>query len=71
MATLQPNLNPMDFSIWNILETNACTRSHTSVESLKRSLCSEWVKIPDDNPAVEAVPGRLRAVISKKGSYIE
>ena len=68
-----PNLNPMDYSIWSILITNACARPHTNVESLKKSLSSEWIKIPDENlrAAVEAVSGRLQDVISKKGSYIE
>ncbi|KAI6651279.1 hypothetical protein LOD99_5427 [Oopsacas minuta] len=27
-----PDLKPMDFAIWSILETNACAKSHTSVE---------------------------------------
>ena len=56
-----PDLNPMDFSIWSILGTKACAKSHSSVETLKKSLLREWVKIPQDTlrTAVEAFPERL------------
>ena len=33
-----PDLNPIDFSVWSILETEACRSPHTTVESLKVSL---------------------------------
>ena len=32
-----PDLNPMDFGIWSILEQKACTVSHPSVEVLKQN----------------------------------
>ena len=41
-----PDLDPMDYSIWSILESNACNRSHKSIESLKRSLVQEWENSP-------------------------
>ncbi|KAI6661425.1 hypothetical protein LOD99_13297 [Oopsacas minuta] len=50
-----PGLNPMDFSLWSILETNTCTTSHKSIKSLKTSLSREWVKIPQE---------KLRAAVS-------
>ena len=37
-----PDLNPLDFSLWSILETKACCKSHTNLESLKRSLSRKW-----------------------------
>ena len=68
-----PDLNPMDYSIWSILETKACAKAHTNVESLKASLRREWAKIPQETlrAAVEAFPRRLKTVIQKKGGYIE
>ena len=33
-----PDLNPMDYSVWSILEEKACAKSHYNVESLKRAL---------------------------------
>ena len=68
-----PDLNPMDFSIWSILETKACAKSHSSVEALKKSLLREWVKIPQDTlrAAVEAFPELLKKVVGVKGGYID
>ena len=62
----------MDFSIWSILETKACAASHSSIESLKRSLTRAWEQIPEEimRAAVEAFPRRLRAVVQKKGGVI-
>ena len=68
-----PDLNPMDYSVWSILETNACSDSHTSINSLKRKLCQEWEKIPQETlrATIEALSGRLKRVIQSKGGYIE
>ena len=68
-----PDLNSLDFSLWFILETKACCKSHTNLESLKQSLSREWYQIPQETlrMAIEAIPTRLRAVIKEKGGYIE
>ena len=68
-----PELNPMDYSIWSILESKVCANSHTSIDTLMTSLNREWGKIPQKTlrAAVEAFPRRLKAVIQKKGGYIE
>ncbi|KAI6653991.1 hypothetical protein LOD99_3167 [Oopsacas minuta] len=72
-ASYSPDLNSMDYSIWSILETKACAKAHTNVESLKVSLRRELAKIPQETlrAAVEAFPRRLKAVIEKRGGYIE
>ena len=68
-----PDLNPMDFSIWAILEARACAKSHNNLGALKTSLIREWEKIPQEvlRAAVEVFPTRLRRVVEKKGGYIE
>ena len=68
-----PDLNPMDFCVWSVLESNACAKAHRSVEALKLTLEREWAKIPMDtlHAAVHAVPKRLKAVIRKRGGFIE
>ena len=33
-----PDLNPLDYSVWSILEEKACAKPHMNVESLKRAL---------------------------------
>ena len=53
-----PDLNPLDFSLWSILESNTCAKSHKNIESLKKSLTEEWAKIPHQTmrTAVRSVP---------------
>ena len=67
-----PDLNPIDYSIWSILENKACANSHTSIDTLMTSLNREWGKIPQETlrTAVEAFPRRLKAVIQKKGGIL-
>ncbi|KAI6651150.1 hypothetical protein LOD99_5501 [Oopsacas minuta] len=36
--TSSPDLNPMDFCIWSILESRICAKPHKNVKSLKSSL---------------------------------
>src|SRR4051812_7316997 len=40
-----PDLNPLDYSIWSILDDRACNKPHRTLESLKRSLVVEREKI--------------------------
>ena len=68
-----PDLNPMDYSVWSILESRVCAKSHKSINSFKRKLKEEWEKIPQEvlRAAVEALPSRVSSVIQNKGGYIE
>ena len=68
-----PDLNPMDYSVWSILQTNACSDSHTNINALKQKLCREWERIPQETlcAAIEALLGRIKRVIQNKGGYIE
>ena len=36
-----PDLNPMDYSIWSILERKVCSTRYNSLESLKEALVKE------------------------------
>ena len=40
-----PDLNPLDYSIWSILESSACKKLHTSIAALKRTLKKVWDEI--------------------------
>ena len=40
-----PDLNPMYFGIWSILEQNACAKSHKNVDMLIRQLVKCWKQI--------------------------
>lgn len=68
-----PDLNPMDFSIWSILEAKVSTKKYQSVETLKSALRREWSRIPQDHirAACNAFIKRIDAVIRARGSYIE
>lgn len=68
-----PDLNPMDFSIWSILEAKVSTKKYVTVDALKIALRREWNKIPADHirAACEAFSVRLDAVIRAKGGHIE
>lgn len=68
-----PDLNPLDYSIWNELKRRACVKKHQTVEALKRSLTRAWNEIPQDiiDRAVDDFPKRLRKCIQENGGYFE
>ena len=68
-----PDLNPMDFGIWSILERKACAVSHSNVEKLKRKFKESWAKIESETirATCDQDISRLRRVIIEKSGYIE
>ena len=40
-----PDFNPMDFAIWSIIESKACSFNHQNIESLILKLKSCWDEI--------------------------
>ena len=42
MVPYSPDLNPMDHSIWSILEARVCAQHHKTLEALKRFLKWGW-----------------------------
>ena len=45
LASIFPNLNPMDYLVWSILERKACATSRASLKSLKSALEKAWDEI--------------------------
>ena len=43
-----PDLIPMDFVIWSILESNACSSSHPNIGTLKNRLKAYWDEISEE-----------------------
>lgn len=68
-----PDLNPMDYSIWSILEARACSRPHKSLMSLKQSLRQEWSRISLNKvrPIAENFRKRLQLCIDTQGGHFE
>ena len=67
------DLNVMDYSIWSILEAEACSKPHQSIEALKKSLVKAWNAIPQDiiDKAVDDFPKRLKKCIEAGGGHFE
>uniref|UniRef100_A0A914CRQ5 Transposase n=1 Tax=Acrobeloides nanus TaxID=290746 RepID=A0A914CRQ5_9BILA len=67
-----PDLNPLDYAIWDYLEAKACEKPK-SIKSLKKPIKKAWDEMPDEMVArvVDSWPGRLQACIDAEGGYIE
>ena len=68
-----PDLNPMDFSIWNILQERACKKPHKSLRTLKSALIKEWSNLELDilqNCCLEFMK-RVKLCIKAKGQHFE
>jgi inhibitor of nuclear factor kappa-B kinase subunit alpha len=68
-----PDLNPLDYSIWGILEKDACANPHNSLEALKTSLEKAWASVPLDivKNVVDNFPKRLRLCVEADGGHFE
>ena len=45
---LRPDHNPLDYTIWGILEKKAKVTSHPNIGSLKTSIEEEWNKLSEE-----------------------
>jgi len=68
-----PDLNPIDFSIWSILQASACSKPDKSLESLNQSLQAESQKIPQNHlrRISQNFKERLQLCIKAKGGHFE
>lgn len=68
-----PDINPLDYSVWAVLEKKACSTPHKSLDSLKAALKKAWAELDDDylRAAVDSFPRRLRLCVRAKGGRIE
>ncbi|GFY08413.1 DDE_3 domain-containing protein [Trichonephila clavipes] len=73
MTTYSPALNPMDYSVWSVLESLACTKPHKTLDSLKQVLLREWgiLKVKDEFFIAENFCKRLRLCIAANGGHFE
>ncbi|GFV96386.1 uncharacterized protein TNCV_2869641 [Trichonephila clavipes] len=67
------DFNSMDYSVWSILESSACTTLRKTLDSLKQSLLREWniLKVKDLRLTVENFCERLRLCIVANGGRFE
>jgi len=60
-----PDLNPLDYKLWAVLEDVACRKRHNNVDSLKRSPMKAAAEIPLEWPE------RLKACVGAVGGHFE
>ena len=63
-----PDLNPLDYDLCSKLEMIACSKPHTSVEALKKSILKAWDSFPMEaaRAAIDRWPARLRECVKAK-----
>nr|CAD2187203.1 unnamed protein product [Meloidogyne enterolobii] len=68
-----PDLNPMNYSFWSILESRTCAKPHKSLESLRHSLTREWllITLKEVRAICENFSSHLRLCIKGKGRHFE
>ena len=47
MSPLSPDLNPLDYTIWSILENKTNATSHPNIDLLKTAIEKEWNKMSE------------------------
>jgi hypothetical protein len=67
------DLNPMDYSVWSILEKKVSTKNYATVGALKRALVKAWDEITPEQCSciIDNFPKRLKACIEAKGGLFE
>lgn len=68
-----PDLNPLDYALWQKLEAIACSKRHKNIETLKKSIKIAVKKISLDTirAAIDEWPDRLRRCVAASGSHFE
>uniref|UniRef100_A0A914EL09 Uncharacterized protein n=1 Tax=Acrobeloides nanus TaxID=290746 RepID=A0A914EL09_9BILA len=64
-----PDLSPLDYSIWSLLEADMNAEEHNSVESLKNDISEAFERLPME--VINHWMKRLDAVIKAKGGNFE
>ena len=68
-----PDLNPLDFYLWSVIERESNKRSHNNVDSLRAAIEEAAATIPADHVinACRRFRSRLEAVVEADGGWIE
>jgi len=68
-----PDLNPVDYSIWGILEERVYKRKIKDVNELRQRITEEWDSLDQSviDKAVAQWRQRLRACVAAKGGHFE
>ena len=68
-----PDLNPLDFAIWGVMDTKARATPHRNLSDLKASIVKAWNEMSADFiiKSCRSFRTRLEAVLEADGGHIE
>jgi inhibitor of nuclear factor kappa-B kinase subunit alpha len=68
-----PDLNPLDYKLWAVLEDMTCRKRHNNLNSLKRSLMKAAAEIPLEtvHAAKAECPECLKGCVRVEGGHFE
>jgi hypothetical protein len=68
-----PDLNPLDYKPWVVLEDMACRKRQNNLDSMKRSLVKVAAEIPLETvrAAIAEWPECLKACVGAEGGHFE
>lgn len=68
-----PDLNPLDYRLWNVLEEKACSTPHRNINGLKADLVKVAASIPLEvvRAAIDEWPDRLKRCVKAEGGHFE
>lgn len=68
-----PDLSPLDYKLWTVLEDMVCHRRYNNIESLKSALVEAVNNFPlyELRAAIDDWPKRLKACVKAKGGHFE
>ena len=68
-----PDLNPLDFSVWANVESQACKKPHKNVQDLRSSVAKVWNNMSAHyiRRTCSRFRGRVEAVIEAEGAHFE
>ena len=69
---MTPDLNPMDYTIWGVLEARVAARKVKSLGRLRCIVEEEWDKLAMKivRAAIDWWPGPIRRCIRKRGGRV-
>ncbi|VVC32817.1 Hypothetical protein CINCED_3A023201 [Cinara cedri] len=68
-----PDLNPLEYILWSILEEKACSKPHRNIESLKADLVKSAASIPLEvvRAVIDKWPNLFKKYINANGGHFE
>ena len=67
-----PDINPLDYSIWAVVENEVCNKPHPSGAALQASITKAWGKMSEAfiKDTCHSFRRRLETIIDKRGRFL-